>query len=82
MEYELVDTGRFDDGRSFGVMVEYAKVKPEDLLIRISVSNGGTEAAPMHVLPTPWFRKSWRWGRDDCRPSITSTLAAQENGAE
>jgi hypothetical protein len=55
MEYELVDTGRFDDGRSFDAMVEYAKVEPEDLLIRTSVSNGGPEAAPMHVLPTPWF---------------------------
>ena len=78
MEYELVDTGIFDDGRYFDVMVEYAKVEPEDLLIRISVSNRGPEAALIHVLPTLWFRNSWRWGRDDRRPSITSTLAEQK----
>jgi hypothetical protein len=78
MEYELVDTGIFDDGRYFDVMVEYAKVDTEDLLIRISVSNRGPEMAPIHVLPTLWFRNSWRWGRDDRRPSVGSRLAEQE----
>lgn len=81
MEYELVDTGIFDDGRYFDVMVEYAKVEPEDLLIRIGVSNRGPETAPIHVLPTLWFRNSWRWGRDDRRPSIASRLAEQEKWA-
>jgi Glycosyl hydrolase family 63 C-terminal domain len=69
-EFELVDTGIFDEGRYFDVTVEYAKAKPEDLLIRITVANRGPEAAPIHVLPTLWFRNSWQWGRDDHRPSI------------
>jgi len=70
-EYELVDTGIFDEGRYFDVEVEYAKVQPEDLLIRISVSNRGPEAAELHVLPTLWFRNTWSWGRDDRRPALT-----------
>ena len=71
-EYELVDTGVFDQGRYFDVAVEYAKIEPEDLLIRISVSNRGPEAASIHVLPTLWFRNTWRWGRDDRLPSISA----------
>ena len=69
-EYELVDTGIFDHGRYFDVQVEYGKVAAEDLLVRISVSNRGPEAAPIQVLPTLWFRNTWSWGRDDSRPSI------------
>ena len=72
MEYELVDTGIFDQGRYFDMVVEYAKAEPEDLLIRISISNRGPEAASIHVLPTLWFRNTWSWGRDDRRPSIAS----------
>ncbi len=71
-EYELVDTGIFDGGRYFDVQVEYGKVAAEDLLVRISVSNRGAEAAPIQVLPTLWFRNTWSWGRDDRRPSITA----------
>jgi hypothetical protein len=71
-EYELVDTGIFDQGRYFDVQLEYAKVAAEDLLVRISVSNRGPEAAPIQVLPTLWFRNTWSWGRDDRRPSITA----------
>ena len=51
----------FDDNRYFDVFVEYAKAAPEDLLIRISVANRGPEAAPLHVLPTLWFRNTWSW---------------------
>jgi len=69
-EYELVDTGIFDQGRYFDVVAEYAKLNAEDLLIRISVTNRGPEASPIHVLPTLWFRNTWSWGRDDRRPSI------------
>ena len=69
-EFELVDTGIFDEGRYFDVTVEYAKAEPENLLIRISVANRGPDAAPIHVVPTLWFRNSWQWGRDDRRPSI------------
>jgi hypothetical protein len=69
-EYELVDTGIFDQGRYFDVVVEYAKLNAEDLLVRISLTNRGPEATPIHVLPTLWFRNTWSWGRDDRRPSI------------
>jgi hypothetical protein len=72
MEYELVDTGIFDDERYFDVVVEYAKLAAEDLLVRISVTNRGPEAAPLHVLPTLWFRNTWSWGRDERRPSIVA----------
>ncbi len=76
-EYELVDTGVFDQGRYFDVVVEYAKNEPEDLLIRISVTNRGPDAAPIYLLPTLWFRNGWSWGRDDRRPSITATSSAE-----
>jgi Glycosyl hydrolase family 63 C-terminal domain len=80
-EYELVDTGIFDQGRYFDVVVEYAKLDAEDLLVRISVTNRGPEAAPIHVLPTLWFRNTWSWGRDDRRPSITlGTSRSQQAG--
>ena len=65
MEYELLDTGIFDDDRYFDVFVEYAKAEPEDLLVKISVFNRGPEAAQVHVLPTLWFRNVWSWGDDD-----------------
>src|SRR5439155_9628961 len=71
MEYELVDTGIFNEGRYFDVVVEYAKLQPEDILIRISISNRGPEAAAIHVLPTLWFRSTWSWGRDSRRPSLS-----------
>ena len=67
-EFELVDTGIFDESRYFDVVVEYAKAAADDILIRISVSNRGPEAAPIEVLPTLWFRNTWSWGRDDRRP--------------
>ena len=69
-EYELVDTGIFEDGRYFDVGIEYAKARAEDLLIRITVTNRGPEAAAIHVLPTLWFRNTWTWGRDNRRPSL------------
>jgi Glycosyl hydrolase family 63 C-terminal domain len=61
-ELELADTGAFDGGRYFDVFIEYAKAAPEDLLVRITVANRGPEAAPLHVLPTLWFRNTWSWG--------------------
>jgi len=63
MEFELEDTGIFNDNRYFDVFVEYAKAAPDDLLIRITVFNRGPEAAPLVVLPTLWFRNTWSWGR-------------------
>ena len=62
-EYELLDTGVFDDGRYFDVIAEYAKADEEDILIRITVANRGPEPATLDVLPTVWFRNTWSWGR-------------------
>jgi hypothetical protein len=58
----LPDTGVFEDNRYFDVVIEYAKANPNDLLIRITVTNRGPDAAPCHVLPTLWFRNTWSWG--------------------
>ncbi len=62
-EFELVDTGIFDDHRYFDVFVEYAKASPEDILIKIIACNRGPEPAELHLLPTVWFRNTWSWGR-------------------
>jgi len=59
MEYELLDTGVFDEDRYFDVFVEYAKATPDDILLQITVANRGPEAAELHVLPTLWFRNEW-----------------------
>lgn len=64
-EYELFDTGIFDDNRYFDVWVEYAKVEHDDILIQISVSNRGQEGAPLTLLPTLWFRNTWSWGYEN-----------------
>src|SRR6266436_9137264 len=69
-EYELLDTGVFDDDRYFAVFMEYAKEGPEDILVRITVHNRGPEAARLRVLPTLWFRNTWSWGEDDRKPSL------------
>ena len=69
-EYELLDTGIFNDDRYFDVVVEYAKEGPEDILVRITVHNRGPEAARLRVLPTLWFRNTWSWGEDDRKPSL------------
>ncbi len=66
-EYELLDTGVFDQDRYFDVFVEYAKASPEDILIQITVHNRGPEAATLHVLPTLWFRNTWSVGRRKSR---------------
>ncbi len=72
MEYELLDTGVFDEGRYFDVVVEYAKAASDDLLIRVTVSNRGPDDAPIWVLPTLWFRNRWSWGDDIPKPAITA----------
>jgi hypothetical protein len=69
-EFELIDTGVFDGNRFFDVDLELAKADADDLLLRISVTNRGPEAAPIHLLPTLWFRNTWAWGRDPARPGI------------
>ena len=69
-EFELLDTGVFDDNRYFDVFVEYAKADVEDILVRITIHNRGPEAAPLHVLPTVWFRNTWSWGYSVTKPSL------------
>jgi hypothetical protein len=71
MEYELLDTGVFDDDRYFDVFVEYAKASADDVLIKISIHNRGSEEATLHVLPTLWFRNTWSWGRTVPKPVLT-----------
>ena len=75
MEYELLDTGVFNDDRYFDVFVEYAKAGPEDLLIEITVCNRGPDDATLHVLPTLWFRNTWSWNGDNAKPVLE--IAAQ-----
>jgi hypothetical protein len=79
-EFELAETGAFDDGRFFDVVVEYAKAAADDIVIRISATNRGPEAAALHVLPTLWFRNTWAWGRHRARPALT--LAEAIDGAQ
>jgi len=69
-EYELLDTGIFNDNRYFDVFVEYAKADVEDILIKITVSNRGPQAANLRLLPTVWFRNTWSWGSKDPRPEL------------
>jgi hypothetical protein len=69
-EYELLDTGVFNEDRYFDVFVEYAKAAPDDILIQIKVVNCGPEAAPLEVLPTLWFRNTWAWGWDNRKPIL------------
>ena len=70
MEYELLETGVFDEDRYFDVFVEYAKGAAEDMLIRISVANRGPEPATLRVLPTLWFRNTWTWWPGTPKPSL------------
>jgi hypothetical protein len=69
-EYELLDTGVFNEDRYFDVFVEYAKAAPADILIKVSIANRGPEAASLHVLPTLWFRNTWAWWPDQPKPSL------------
>ena len=69
-EYELLDTGVFDDDRYFDVFLEYAKEGPDDILIRVTVHNRGPEAARLHLLPTLWFRNTWSWREEAPKPSL------------
>src|SRR5262249_9727242 len=79
-EYELLDTGVFDDDRYFDVFVEYAKKSPEDVLVQISVHNRGPEAAELHLLPTLWFRNLWSWHGSPDRPALNEVAAGTPEG--
>jgi hypothetical protein len=79
-EYELLDTGVFDDNRMFDVTVEYAKAGPDDTCIRITVANRGPDAASLHVLPHLWFRNEW-WLRPEVpKPSLREGPSGREFG--
>ncbi len=69
-EYELLDTGVFDDDRYWIVEVHYAKADPHDLLMSISVTNAGPDAEELHVLPTAWYRNTWAWDEGEERPEL------------
>jgi hypothetical protein len=69
-EFELLDTGLFDENKYFDVFVEYAKGDVEDILIKITIHNRADEAASLHVIPTLWFRNTWVWGRHDYKPTM------------
>jgi hypothetical protein len=86
MEYELLDTGVFNDDRYFDVFVEYAKGDAEDILIRITAANRGPEAAELHLLPTLWFRNDWsKWiaesNRSTEKPNLKQIKAAAGTSA-
>ena len=78
-EYELLDTGIFDQDRYFDVFVEYAKAAPTDVLVHISICNRAPVESVIHVLPTIWFRNTWTWWPDQPKPSLKA--ASGKNGA-
>ncbi len=87
-EYELIDTGIFNDNRYFDVFVEYAKASPEDILMQVTVHNRGPEEARLHVLPTLWFRHTWSWAGGTEQPMLRaytggpggSAIRAEQSG--
>ena len=72
-EYELLDTGVFDDNQYWITEVHYAKAGPDDLLMAIQLTNAGPETDTIHALPTAWFRNTWSWGGDELRPSMRAS---------
>ncbi|OEK07790.1 glucosidase [Flavivirga aquatica] len=72
-EYELMDTGAFNEDRYFDVQVEYAKSSTQDILIKIKITNHGPDTASIHLLPTLWFRNTWSWFLDVEKPILEGT---------
>jgi len=79
LEFELINTGVFDEDRYFDVQVEYAKQAPEDILIRFEVTNHGPEDSELHLLPTVWFRNTWSWNSEGKKPLLRK---AEDNVVE
>ena len=71
-EFELIDTGVFDENRYFDVEIEYAKADVDDILMQVTVHNRAAEAAPLHVLPQLWARNTWSWKPDSMRPQLVA----------
>jgi len=80
-EYELLDTGIFDDDRYFDVVVEYAKVAHDDILMLVTAHNRGPDTATLHMLPTLWFRNTWSWGDTVAKPNLQTVDAGPEVAA-
>jgi hypothetical protein len=82
-EFELLDTGAFDENRYFDVTTEYAKAGVEDILVKLTVTNRGPAEAELALLPTVWFRNTWSWGHDNYRPKVRASQSLgfkQEHG--
>ena len=79
-EFELLDTGIFDEDRYFDITIEYAKVNAEDIVIRVEAANRGPEPAPLHILPHLWFRNTWAWGASPS-PEPKISLKSKESDA-
>jgi hypothetical protein len=79
MEYELLDTGIFNEDRYFDVFVEYAKAAPDDMLIQVTIHNRGPAQAGLHVLPTLWFRNTWSWPYGGSKPVLRSVTGAKRS---
>ena len=73
-EFELLDTGIFDDDRYFDVFVEYAKDAPEDILMRVTVHNRGPDTWTIHLLPQLWFRNTWSWDHGSPKPQLRAEI--------
>ena len=75
-EFELIDTGVFNENRYFDIFVEYAKASSDDILIQITAANRGPDAAELCLLPTVWFRNTWSWGQGTKRPAMRAASAS------
>ena len=76
-EYELIDTGIFDNNEYFDIFIEYAKIHHDDILIRVSITNRNSVKAPLVILPTLWFRNNWSWGYNQYKPDLTTNHRGQ-----
>jgi len=81
-EYELMDTGIFDQDEYFDIFMEYAKADAEDILIKVTAHNRGKKAAPLHILPTIWFRNTWKWGYDAYKPNLSKVRGEKKINIE
>ncbi|WP_443029262.1 MGH1-like glycoside hydrolase domain-containing protein [Spirulina sp. CS-785/01] len=75
MEFELLDTGVFEENKYFDIFLEYAKENAQDILIKITVANRGSETASLHILPTLWFRNTWSWEEEAEKPRLQQIKA-------
>ncbi len=78
-EYELIDTGIFEDNRYFDIYIEYAKLSPDDIFIRIEAINRGSLPVPLHIIPQLWFRNQWSWGTQKLGEPIITNISKEEN---